>query len=260
MTQQNNIDRSADEVLCTAMDVGEGILRCGGEIHRVEDTISRICYAYHAAHVEVFSISSLVIASIRMPDGGYSSQTRRILDTTNDLHRLSQYNEISREICDGRINLPEAQIRLKQAKRSRPYPAWLSGIGAAFAAGGFALFFGGTILDGLAAAVIGLLIILLGAYRPPYMNAMAHSILRSFVAGVFAELAVHVGFGNNLDKVMIGTIMLLIPGLAIASSARDMLCGDIVTGAVRLLQSLLLAAVIALGYGAAMLLMGGILQ
>ena len=36
----------AQYLLCLALDVGEGILKNGGEVSRVEDTIERICYAY----------------------------------------------------------------------------------------------------------------------------------------------------------------------------------------------------------------------
>jgi uncharacterized membrane protein YjjP (DUF1212 family) len=62
-------------LLCLALDIGEGILKSGGEISRVEDTVSRICRAYGAIHVEVFAIPSVIIASIRMEDGEYSAQT-----------------------------------------------------------------------------------------------------------------------------------------------------------------------------------------
>ena len=66
MTEQ----ATADDVLRTAMDVGEGLLRSGAEIRRIEDTITRIAKAYGAVHVEVFTITTLILASVRMPDGG----------------------------------------------------------------------------------------------------------------------------------------------------------------------------------------------
>lgn len=260
-TEINAIPVTADDVLRTAMDVGEGILRCGGEIRRVEDTINRICSAYGAVHVEVFTITSLIIASVRMADGSYSSQTRRILQNSTDLHRLRLYNEISRDICGGGLSIDEAQRRIKLAKRSKPYPEWVVVyLGAIFGAGGFALFFGGSWLDGLAAAAIGVLMMLIESHKPAFVNSMAQATISSFVAGVLAELCMHFGLCHNMDMVIIGTIMLLIPGMTIGTSMRDMLCGDIATGSMRLTQSLLLACVIALGYGAAMLLMGGILS
>ena len=58
----------ADDLLRLALDVGEGMLKNGGEISRVEDTIERICRAYGAVHVEVFTIISVIHASVRMAD------------------------------------------------------------------------------------------------------------------------------------------------------------------------------------------------
>ena len=57
----------ANHLLCLALDVGENMLRCGGEVGRVENTIERICKAYGAEHIEVFSVISLISAAIRMP-------------------------------------------------------------------------------------------------------------------------------------------------------------------------------------------------
>ena len=262
-TMQREINISAptvDDVLRTAMDVGEGILRCGGEIQRVEDTITRICRAYGAIHVETFTITSLIITSVRMADGSYSSQTRRVLQSATDLHRLKLYNEISREICAGNLDIDGAQRRIKIAKHSSPYSEWVHYLGGFIGAGGFALFFGGSWLDGLVAAIIGVLMMLMERKKPAYVNNMAQATISSFVAGVLAELSMHFGLCHNMDMVMIGTIMLLIPGMTIGTSIRDMLCGDIATGSLRLTQSLMLACVIALGYGAAMLLMGGVLK
>lgn len=247
---------TADALLCTALDVGEGILRSGGEIRRVEDTINRICYAFGAVHVEAFTITSLMTVSVRMPDGSYSSQVRRILEVSTDLHRLDQYNRISRSICAHEITLDEAQVLIRKAKHSRPYPAWMVYVGAVFSAGSFALFFGGSLADALAAAIVGLAMKLLESRRPGYVNSMAQAIISSFFGGVAALVLLHLGLGDNIDKIMIGTIMLLIPGMTIGTSIRDMLSGDIITGIFRLVQSLLLAVIIALGYGAAILLMG----
>ena len=88
-----------EHLLRLTLDVGEGMLRCGAEISRIEDTIERICYAYGAAHVEVFSIISFINVTLRMPDGSYSSQMRRIRTTGTNLSLLEGYNALSRRIC-----------------------------------------------------------------------------------------------------------------------------------------------------------------
>ena len=60
------VPTDAGSILSIALDVGTEILRTGGEIHRVEDTLTRICRAYGAEEVQAFSIPSLVAATIRM--------------------------------------------------------------------------------------------------------------------------------------------------------------------------------------------------
>ena len=245
----------ADALLCTALDVGEGLLRSGAEITRVEDTITRICRHYGAVHVEVFSITSLIIASVRLEDGSYSNQNRHVPTTSNNLHRLQIYNSISREICVGNLSIEEAQKKLHDAKRSMPYGNWGVYLGAVLASGGFAVFFGGSWFDFIPTAIIGIIITYFDFHHPKYINSLAMSVINSFVAGVLAILCIRFGFGDNVDKIMIGTIMLLIPGLSIGNSVRDMLSGETVSGFLRFGQSIILAAIIALGYGTAIIFM-----
>ena len=90
---------NADLLLRTALDVAVQTLRAGGEIHSVEETVERICYAHGAVHVEVFAITSVVVASIRMADGSYSSQNRRVQSSENHMTRLSRLNDISRRLA-----------------------------------------------------------------------------------------------------------------------------------------------------------------
>ena len=60
-----------------------------------------------------------------------------------------------------------------------------------------------------------------------------------------------------MDKIMIGGIMLLIPGIAMTNSVRDMLIGDIMSGWLRLLSALLIAGAIACGFALSIILIGG---
>ena len=59
-------------------------------------------------------------------------------------------------------------------------------------------------------------------------------------------------FVNN-----VGVIMLLVPGIPFTNAIRDILLGDIISGSLRLVEAVLLAAMLALGMMAAIWLMGG---
>ena len=63
----------------------------------------------------------------------------------------------------------------------------------------------------------------------------------------------------DANKIIIGNIMYLIPGIALTNSLRDMVSGDIMSGLLRLFDAVLVAAAIAAGYILAGQLLGGVL-
>ncbi len=254
VSKEQTIPTDAGTILEIALDVGAETLRVGGEIHRVEDTVTRICRAYGAEAVEVFAITSLITAEVRMPDGSYATRNRRVPTTYNHLARLEALNALSRTICKQPISNAEVKSRIEDIRRYRPVPEWLCYIGGMLSTGGFAIFFGGCLMDGLAAAVIAFFLTLFSRFRPLRINGMVKSLISSFAAGILSVLCVSIGFGDNVDKIIIGTIMLEIPGLSFGNALRDLLCGDTLAGTMRLIQALLQTLMIALGYMAALVL------
>ena len=51
---------------------------------------------------------------------------------------------------------------------------------------------------------------------------VVYSLIISTVAGIACILTVLIGVGVDVDKVMIGSIMLLIPGINLMNALRDM--------------------------------------
>lgn len=253
------MDSATDRLLCLALDVGEGMLKSGGEINRVEETVTRICLAYGAAHTEVFSIPSVIIAAIRMADGSYSSQVRRIHSVSNDLYRMEQFNDISRWACREKPTLEELDQRIRRAKKRKGIPTWLRCVGSAVAAGAFAVFFGGNWKDGAMAAIIGALVFLVDCIPVKQFNGLAKTLVQSLLAGILAIFSVSIGLGSDAGMIMIGTIMLLIPGLSFGTALRDLLCGDILAGTLKTVQCILAALMIAGGYLLAMFMMRGMM-
>lgn len=240
-----------DCVLCLALDVAQGLLENGDSVNHVEETIRRICRAYGGEHVETFVISSLILASVRMADGSYSLQIRRVYDSVNNIARLEHFNAFSRHLCAETPDCAAAQQMLKAVKAKRPYPVWIPVAGSALGASSFAMFFGGSFRDALAGAVVGLVLGWLIQRRSAKINALAKTLILSFIAGLLACLSVLVGLGQNVDMVVIGSIMLLVPGLAFGNALRDLLGGDILTGMLKTVQSCLTAVLIACGYSLA---------
>ncbi len=133
---------------------------------------------------------------------------------------------------------------MAEGDKSRPLLTVCAYFAGAF---GFCIFFGGSLFDALTAGVLGLALCALDMLRPAWMNSVAHGVIASSAAGVLCLLLTRLGIGDNMEHIMMGTIMLLTPGLALGNALRDLLCGDLIAGALRLLQVILAAVAIAAG-------------
>lgn len=245
----------AGKVMEKALDVGEAMLCTGAEISRVEDTIIRICHAYGGGIVDVFTILSLIILSWHTTDDENFTQTRRIYSYSTDLGKLEELNALSRYICENKPSCDVIEQRVEDimyGSRRRIVKSRI--IGYVLAAGSFAIFFGGNLRDGIAGGIVALLFYFWEyIFGPRSKNRVVYTLIASFSVGILCILSVSIGIGVHTDKVMIGNIMLLIPGINMMNAIRDMMCGDIITGFLRLAEALMVAVAIAAGFAMAII-------
>lgn len=262
MTQQQVSTALAydyDNVLDMILDIACRLLEAGAEVRRVEDTVERLCLAYGAHDVDVFSIVVLVGVTSEGPNGDHYTQIRKVGNIGNSLIRIEKLNALSRRLCACPEDPLAVKAEVKHICEKKTYSDILMLLSAAIAAGGFAMFFGGNWVDGLIAAGIGVLIMVFTLYTPTKVNGTLKTFITAFVAGASALGACALIPNSHPGEIMIGTIMLMIPGLALGTSLRDLFGGDMVSGLLRFVQTLFTAALIAAGYGLAWLTIGGLL-
>ncbi len=243
------------ELADALLDMGQLLMDCGAEISRVEETLCRMGKAYGATHVEAFVITSIISLSLEFDEEEQVTDTRRIYSSTGtDFYRLEKLNELSRRCCTQNIGMEELRKTLDHiASGKKPLRVIL--IGSVLAAGSFTVFFGGSVQDAVVSAVIALGIcmiqIRLGDTR---INAVGANLLLSLLSGLAVGLLSSLIPMLHMDKILIGDIMLLIPGLAMTNAVRNMLVGNTISGLVRLTESLIWAAALAGGFMTALLL------
>lgn len=155
-------------------------------------------------------------------------------------------NALSREICATCPSAAGHTARVEAIKYPKPEAAWISYVGAMLAAGSFTVFFGGKLADVPATIILACFINWMdrkGIYKKE--NQLLFYLVCSIVTGFLGCVLVRVGIGVHLDKILIGCIMLTIPGIPITYAMRDMLLGESITGLFRFVESLLIAASIA---------------
>ena len=247
-----------EQLLSVALDIGEQMLISGAEVGRVEAAIRYICTAYGCRRADVFTITSSIVLSVEDAQGDHGTQTRRITGTKTDLTRLHRLNDLSRRICRDKPDYEAVRAELTAIGSRKPYPLWLEILASGLIGCAFAIFFGGSFLDGAVAAALGCsLRLITWLLQKASMNAIFTNVVASFLLSLAAIGLTRLGIGQDANKIIIGNIMLLIPGIALTNSLRDMISGDIMTGLLRFLDAVLVAAAIAAGYILAAQLLGG---
>ncbi len=242
--------------LSAIMDIGELLLTHGAEVNRVEDTISRLCRAYGFIRSDVFTITSSIVASARMPDGQTITQTRRIRERDTDLGKVELVNGLSRRVCAAPLPLEALQEEIRRIQEMKKGSDGLKLAMYMMISASLSVFFGGFWMDGLAAALSGM--VLFGALWVSSLLKL-NSILQTMLCSAFTALTVsalvRAGIGVQPDKIMIGNIMLVIPGIQLTNSLRDMINGDMISGLLNMSEALLKAVSVAMGF-AIILLVG----
>lgn len=241
-------------------EVGCRLLGCGAEIYRVEDTVRRLLAAYRVDG-EVFAIPNCLIVSIAGEDGRTHTRMRRSPVSGMDIDDLERYNALSRRLCahppadPGEILTQARQI----AGNARRYPASLQLLGYFIGAFFFTFFFSGGVADAVVGGVAGLLagVVVVGL-RPLRSNFFITTLAAGFVLGFAAYGLLAAGIPVNIEVVIAGSIMVLVPGLVFTNFMSDLLTGDIVAGLSTFTRAVLSAAAIALGTGLAMAICRGL--
>ena len=241
-----------NEYLYQILDIGQAMLQSGAEVSRVEDSIRRLCLAFGAERADVFTITSSIMVTVYSHRFGAVTQTRRVAGTQYDLHRLELLNHLCRRICAQHLTLEETDRALDAIQATPQYSFGTQLFTYALISSSFSLFFGGSLLDAAASGVIGMVLKYLDrVIRRTEANAFLSALLCSCLGGLLAALAVRIGLGRNVDMISIGNIMLLIPGIALTNSLRDMFSGNTISGLMRFIEAILLALVIACGFALA---------
>lgn len=252
-------DKESKQLLSCAIDLGTQVLECGGDVNHVEKIINKLCQAYGASQTDVFVITSSIVVTMKR-NGDSFTQTRRIKHYNTDFRKLDDLVELSSCLCREKPEITVLQSKINKACESRISHPWLEFAGNMLASGSFAVFFGGTLMDGLCAALCGAFIFLFNRNLRKIWNSQLISFLVcSLCTGLIALFMAKTGMCANIDKVMIGSIMLLIPGISLTNSLRDLFAGDTISGTLRLLEALIQAAAIACGFAMAVFLGGKIL-
>ena len=235
-----------------ASELGTRLAVAGAETYRVEESIVRVLAAY-GLDSRVYSVPNSLFITIMVPGELPITQLCRMKSIGTDLDAVEKYNHFSRAVCEQKPDPLVALEWLKETDKARKqysFPKVL--MGHVLVACGLCLFYGGAFADILCAGLCGLFLGLFNNFLAKYnSNAFFQNIAAGFAMALFAYVLADAGMARNIDTSVIGTLMLLVPGLLFTNSLRDIIFGDINSGVNRVVTAILIASAVALGTAAA---------
>lgn len=229
---------------------GKLLLENGAEIYRVEETMVRLCTSFEEVeHAESFVIPTGIMLSVMVDQTTYT-KVLRVHSKGVDLHCIDRINYLSRVAVTTPYTIEELQHHLHEIANEKRYSFLPTLFFGALGAAGFALFFGGSLNDALCTFFIGMVIKSVSwfmervAFNSFFINAISGG------TGALIALFFHkVVPTASVDIMIISSIMLLVPGLAITNAIRDTMAGDYLSGVSRSVEAMITAIAIAAGIG-----------
>lgn len=240
-----------EKILNFAVYTGELMLKSGAETYRVEDTITRILNVHSFHTVDTFVIPTGIMVTIERDCLSHSTKVVRVKNRRTRLDRVEQLNQLSRDYVSHQISLDDACERLHSISNSPGYHPhtvilWI-GISCAF----FAVMFQASWFEFILSFFIGLGVGFLQDElgRKQIINFFALFICSLFLG--FTVMLCRFIFKDavNIEPIIIGCIMPLLPGVAFTTAVRDAIGDELISGIARGVEALIIAIALAAGIG-----------
>ncbi len=246
-----------EDMVSLVLYAGELLLTCGAEMYRVEETIERMGKAAGFSQVEVFATPTGLFISLHTLAGRVYTRVRRIRSAQNNLEVIAEVNSLSREFSQGLITAGGVREKLSVLADSVQNTDYKRCLAGGLGAGAFTLMYQGGFLESLLAAAIGALVLILtaklGQYPvPTVLKAAVGAITAAALALVLGSCA-----GLNVNLAVLGSVMVLAPGVVMTTAVRDLLSGELVSGVSRAAEALAVAVAVATGVAVVLSIGGG---
>lgn len=229
---------------------GKIMLESGAETYRVEETMTRICSAFGSSTADSFVIPTGIIVTVTYNDE-VATLVKRITSRGVDLNKIDKINDLSRKIQTEKMDMCKFNEELISISNSDRYSFLTTLLFSSITAGCFSIMFGGNIKDFIAASIIGAAIKIVSIiFQRLNINEFFVNSVCGGLCSVLAAIFFKINLCSNLDKTIIGSIMLLVPGLTITNAIRDTIAGDFLSGITKASEAFLIAVSIAVGTGA----------
>ena len=246
MNNEQNYELALDCFLLA----GQIMMESGAETYRVEDTMLRMARSQNFEDAQSYVTPTGIILSLGKRQ---VTKIKSISHRITDLHKIAKVNNVSRKLAIQMITLEEAYDELRKIQKTNYFlPIHIQILASCIASGCFLILFDGYWSDIPAAFVAGGMgFIVVTIIQEMTRVKFFSEFVASLVVGLIASLAIHFDLGTEMDKIIVGGIMPLVPGLVITNAVRDLMAGHFTAGIAKGTEAFLTA--FAIGSGIALI-------
>lgn len=227
-----------NEFLKVAGECARGYLVTGGPITRLEERLSQ-AGSVNGLQCDVYATPTAVFVSAKK-DNEVVTTLERATESTINFTDMLFYDSVLEKMSTGQFSIAQADARLKEFK-TRKYrfafvtlAAFLIGFVASFPRYGNLL---GALLSGVISAFVYIL------QRPLARKLKFSGVFNDFIGCLVAFIAAI--FASHLTGVgvpifVIGSLVLIVPGLTLTSAISELAEHNFVSGTVKMMKSVLI--------------------
>ena len=239
-------------VMQIALYAGELLIRNGAEMYRAEETIVRISEAGGIHNITPFVTPTILF--IANGDGENALYTKDIKKRGNNIAKITLVSDFSRKFVEGQIDISEA-MDYRKIDEYTGYPyrfvLFATGIGC----GIFAVLVGGKFGDFVAAFFASYIAVFISdKILARSRTVFTGNFVASMFVGIISVISFEIKLVDNLDNIIVGAALSLVPGVAFTAGIRDFISGDLISGIARIGEAILVAIAIAFGVGSILML------
>src|SRR5437868_3476826 len=245
-------DAEGHRAMALALRVGELLLGSGEATENVGGAMRRITQAYGLGHVEAdVNLSALTLSAVPQDGRAPATAERRVRRRQPDYDRLIAVHDLVGEFTATVPPLSEAEERLRViTRRVGVYPSWAVVTALALISASAAVLIGGGPTVAAAAFVATVLGDRLGAWLARRGVAEFFQLaVASTMGALMAVLLIWQEVPVQASAVVVGSVIVLLPGRPLVACVQDGIAGEYVTATARLTEVVFIVAAVISGIG-----------
>lgn len=242
-------DRPQNNDVETVIEAGRLLMESGAEIYRIEETMQHMATQLHIEKFEAYVVNRGIMASCSSRNGSTQAKIANVPNVGVHLGKLEAVNALSREIeTNEGVSADEINRHLKIIRDMPDVSPLILLLSYMVGGGFFSYAVGSPISDSLCSALTGLVMGIVMYFSGKIIHTrVLLTMLGSAVVSLCGNLMYAAGFGEHRGFIILGALMLLVPGAAFGNSVREFSQNNYASGLTLLMSALLTCLSISVG-------------